>query len=218
MEKITKQILEAKKNKDVKKVQQLQQKSDMSKKYTFLKNDKIVKLKIKSKDLRYCQRKECNNFINPSKQDKNITIYQYRRRKYCDKKCACIQRNLDYCSSEETNMKKSLAMFTYYANKGLYDMEKDGSLPYSSYKRHVQKRSKSTLKRDNLILYNIYIDNPWNPKKPNENDLTIEHKIPIRQCYDCGISIKQASNLNNLEIITMKQNWENNNGTKKDNS
>ena len=37
-------------------------------------------------------------------------------------------------------------------------------------------------------------------------------------CYDCGITIKQASNIKNLEVITMKQNWENRSETKKRNS
>jgi len=221
VEEITKKIIKAKNSNDMKKVQKLQQESDFSKKYIFIRNSQngdTTTRKLNYRDLRYCQKKDCRKFINPNKQDKPLTIYQYRKRKYCNKNCACIQRNLDYPQSEETNMKKSVAMFTYYANKGFYDMEKDGSLPYSDYKRQVQRSSKSTLKRDNLILYNIYKDNPWNPKKPNKNDLTIEHKIPVRQCYDCGISIKQASNINNLEVITMKQNWENSNGTKKNNS
>lgn len=214
MEKITKQIIAAKKLGDKILVQKLQQQYDLSKKYKFSKNNKTIKMRLKPEDLRYCKRKDCNSFINPNKQDKPLTIYLYRKRKYCDKKCACIQKNIDFPPSEETNIKKSISMFKYYENKGFYDMEKDGNIPYSEYKRNVQKKSQSTLKKDNLILYNIYKDNPWDSKNPDKNCLTIEHKIPIRKCYDCGIGIKQASNIKNLDVITMKQNWENNNGTK----
>ena len=49
--------------------------------------------------------------------------------------------------------------------------------------------------------------NAWSSDNTDPDALTIEHKTSVRQCYDCGFSIKQASNINNLEIITMKENW-----------
>jgi hypothetical protein len=211
MEKITKNIIKAKKEGNMREVQQLQQEYD--KKYTFLTNRKTGATSnrvLKDNDLRYCHKTDCIEFINPNEQKNYLTYYEYKKRKYCDSSCSCTQRNRDYEYPEEIRQKQSISMYKYYAIRGLYDQEKEGNIPYSEYKMYVQKRSQRTLKRENLILYNTYKDNPWNPKKPNDTDLTIEHKISIRKCYDCGISIKQASNVKNLEVITMKKNWENN--------
>jgi len=229
MEEITKRILKAKKNKDISKVQKLQQEADdlrrnpskSTKKYKFITNRKkgtISSRELNDKELRYCNKTDCVEFINPNDQNNYLTFYEYKRRKYCDKTCSCTQRNRNYEYPEEIREKQSISMYKYYAKIGLYDREKDGSIPYPEYKKYVQKRSQRTLKRNNLILYNIYKDSCWDPQNPNDTDLTIEHKIPIRTCYDCGISINQASNINNLEVITMKQNWENTNARKKRNS
>jgi len=219
MEEITKKILKAKENNNKEKVQQLQQEYD--KEYTFLINRKTGATSnrvLKDSQLRYCHKTDCIEFINPNEQKNYLTYYEYKKRKYCDKTCSCTQRNRDYEYPEEIREKQSISMYKYYAMLGLYDQEKEGNMAYSEYKMYVQKRSQRTLKRENLILYNIYKDNPWNPKFPDKNNLTIEHKIPIRMCYDCGITIKQASNIKNLEVITMKQNWENRSETKKRNS
>ena len=229
MDEITKKILKAKLDNNTSEVQKLQQESDnlrkkknnSKEKYKFVTSrvtGNVSSRELDDKELRYCNKVDCAAFINPNQQINYLTFYEYKKRKYCDKTCACTQRNRNYKYPEGIREKQSISMYKYYAKIGLYDREKDGSIPYDDYKKYVQKRSQRTLKRNNLISYNIYKDNSWNPRNPYENNLTIEHKIPIRECYDCGISIKEASNINNLEVITMKQNWENINARKKRNS
>ena len=65
------------------------EKSNHTTTYTFLKNSNtgITSNKVlEDKDLRYCKKTDCREFINPNKQNSYLTLYQYKKRKYCNKK------------------------------------------------------------------------------------------------------------------------------------
>ena len=167
--------------------------------------------KLKNEELRYCQHKKCRKFIYPQTNAEGkkhyYTIWEYKKRKFCNKSHAASTNNPKRVITDEWKENLSIGMYKYYDRNGFYDREKDGAIPYQKYKKYVQTRSKRTLKRENPFLHKYLIKNAWNPKNPNSEQLTIDHKISIRQCYDNGFSIKEASNIYNLEVITMKENW-----------
>ena len=158
-------------------------------------------------DLRYCQKTDCRKFIHPNELGIIMNFPRYKTRKYCNKSCACSQRNKNVEYKQEWKDKSSATNIRNGEIKGIYYIPINQTLTYRQYKSRVRAMSKRTLKRLDRALYNRYTVNAWNPNNFNIEQLTIEHKIFVRQCYDCGISIKQASNINNLEVITMRENW-----------
>ena len=163
---------------------------------------------LENHDLRFCQKTDCRKFIYPITSTGNImNLPSYRERKYCNKRCACSQRNKNVEYKQEWKDKQSNTLIKMHELLGTYYIPKNQKLTYNQYKGAVRSASQRTLKRLDRILYNEYISNVWNPNNSNTEQLTIEHKISVRQCYNCGISIKQASNINNLEVITMRENW-----------
>ena len=179
--------------------------------FSFIsKRTKIISERnIENSDLRYCKNEKCRKFINPNELGIIMDFSRYKTRKYCNKSCACSQRNKRVEYKQEWKDKQSSTLIKMHELLGTYYIPENQKLTYNQYKRAVRSASQRTLKRLDRALYNRYVANAWNPDNPKHSDLTIEHKIAVRQCYNCGISIKQASNINNIEVITMKQNWEN---------
>ena len=67
-----------------------------------------------------------------------------------------------------------------------------------------------TMSRSNLRLYKPDEYKKW---KSNTYDgtnyktgLTIEHRTPKSVCYEMGLTVSQAAHINNLEVISMKDN------------
>ena len=90
--------------------------------------------------------------------------------------------------------------------------------PYDSIEEwEVSKRKKKDyydavddMSRSNLRLYNPkeykrYMDNRWDGTN-YETGLTIEHITPKSVCFEVGLTISQTSHINNLEVISMKDN------------
>jgi len=89
------------------------------------------------------------------------------------------------------------------------EYEKD-SMSKKKYYEKVDILSRTNLKRENPELYELWNENKWNGKDMNQ--LTIEHIKPKSICYELGIPIEEASDMSNLDVITMKENikrWEN---------
>ena len=66
------------------------------------------------------------------------------------------------------------------------------------------------MSRSNLRLYKPDEYKKW---KSNTYDgtnyktgLTIEHRTPKSVCYEMGLTVSQAAHINNLEVISMKDN------------
>jgi hypothetical protein len=70
----------------------------------------------------------------------------------------------------------------------------------------VDRMSRTNLKRHQPDLYKRWSENKWDGKDTSK--LTIEHIKPKSVCYELGITIEEASDISNLEIITMKENVE----------
>ena len=166
---------------------------------------------LENHDLRFCQKTDCRKFIYPITYTGNImNLPAYRIRKYCTKSCANGYNNHLRPIKHPEKWKKqcqksSRTMFEKGEIEGIY--YKIGNYTFKEYKRGVRTMSKMTLKRLDLVLHDKYIENAWNPNNPDSQQLTINHIIPVRECYNRGFSIEQASNINNLEVITMKENW-----------
>ena len=181
----------------------------MSEQFRFIskRTKKIEYRTLLKKELRFCQNKKCSKFIDPNEMAKPIDYSSYKVRKYCSKSCACSQRNRNVEYKQEWRDKQSATLIKRYEGLGVYYIPKDVNLTYKEYKKRVRTASQRTLKRLDRVSYDLYMKNAWSSDNTDPNALTIEHKTSVRQCYDCGFSIKQASNINNIEVITMKENW-----------
>jgi hypothetical protein len=72
------------------------------------------------------------------------------------------------------------------------------------YYDNVDAISRTNLKREKPELYKLWNENTWDGKDMNK--LTIEHKKPKSVCWKDRVSITEASHIDNLEVITMKEN------------
>lgn len=78
------------------------------------------------------------------------------------------------------------------------------------YTEAVRDHSQRNLKQHNPSLYQEYKNRKWQVKDTNpDTALSIEHIKPVIECWLEKIPIKEASDVSNLEVITMRENWEN---------
>lgn len=85
------------------------------------------------------------------------------------------------------------------------EYEKD-NMNKKKYYEKVDEFSRTNLRREKPDLYKLWSENKWDGTDMNK--LTIEHIKPKSVCYELGITIEEASDISNLEIITMKENME----------
>ena len=74
------------------------------------------------------------------------------------------------------------------------------------YMKLLDDMSRTNLKREKPELYKLWNENKWDGKDLNK--LTIEHKKPKSVCWGNRIPIAEAAHIDNLEVITMKENNE----------
>ena len=80
---------------------------------------------------------------------------------------------------------------------------KDTTPEYRKYSRKVHKLSHKT------YIYNIEIINPERHQRTLcgvEGGWQLDHIIPIKECYNKGISVEEASSINNLRMLPWKEN------------
>jgi hypothetical protein len=75
---------------------------------------------------------------------------------------------------------------------------------YKNYRKSVVKSSKRQLKKHNPHEYERYMSNKYDGTDLNK--LTIEHIKEVNECFKEGLSVKETSDISNLEVITMREN------------
>lgn len=64
--------------------------------------------------------------------------------------------------------------------------------------------SKRQLKKHNPHEYERYVANKWDGTDLDK--LTIDHLKELNECFKEGLSVRAASDISNLEVITMREN------------
>lgn len=75
---------------------------------------------------------------------------------------------------------------------------------YKNYRKAVERMSKTQLKVYRPQVYRRYMNNKWDGTDVNQ--LTIDHIKELWECYRDGLSREEASHIDNLQVITMKEN------------
>ena len=86
------------------------------------------------------------------------------------------------------------------------EYEKD-NMSKKKYFDRVDEISRTNLRREKPELYKLWNENKWDGTDMNQ--LTIEHIKPKSICYELGIPIEEASDISNLDVISMKENHKN---------
>ena len=72
------------------------------------------------------------------------------------------------------------------------------------YKKVAMKIAQTTLKRENLTEYQRYVSNKWDGTDLDQ--LTIDHKHQLWKCERDGLTPNEASRIENLQVICMREN------------
>ena len=103
--------------------------------------------------------------------------------------------------------KQRLTQYNNYHNTNytnVNDIPQDRN--WERYRDRVHDRSKVSLKIHNPQMYMKWDKNKYDGT--DMNALTIDHIKSVRDCFDDGWTIDQACNINNLQLLTMKENIE----------
>ena len=83
---------------------------------------------------------------------------------------------------------------------------------YKNYRKAVERMSRTQLKVHRPQVYRHYMNNKWDGTDMNQ--LTIDHIKELWECYRDGFSREEASHINNLQVMTMKENINKHRGIK----
>ena len=75
---------------------------------------------------------------------------------------------------------------------------------YKNYRKAVERMSRAQLKVHRPKEYRRYMNNKWDGTDVNQ--LSIDHIKELWECYKDGLSREEASHIDNLQVITMKEN------------
>ena len=131
----------------------------------------------------------------------------------------CRERSMKYWSKPENIENARLEAIKKMGYSSLEEYfqsdEYKSQSAYRTYRKAVDKRSRTNLKRCRPDEYKRWKNNTYDGTN-YETGLTIEHKTPKSVCYEKGLTVSQAAHINNLEVIPMKDNiksfkeWEQN--------
>ena len=81
---------------------------------------------------------------------------------------------------------------------------------YKRYRGQVDDITKRNLRRDKPELYKQWQSYKYSKSNGYDykNGLTIDHIKEVRWCFDNGISARECADISNLQVITMKENFE----------
>ncbi len=108
--------------------------------------------------------------------------------------------------TKEQIEKMRVSCYNLYHNTNYTDVSQ---LPvqdksYKRYREHCREISKSQLKHNNPTEYTRYQNNKYDGTDMNQ--LTIDHIKPLYKCYAEKINAREASDISNLQVITMREN------------
>jgi len=127
--------------------------------------------------------------------------------------CGICSRSADregWSLSEEYAKNRRLNAYNYAHSTNFKSVEE---LPdrdeYKQYRSTVDNMSRTNLKKEKSELYKLWNENTWDGVDITK--LTIEHKRPVSICFQLKIPVEEVAHINNLEVISMKDNlkkWE----------
>jgi|TARA_Y100000034_G_scaffold26523_1_gene31640 hypothetical protein len=121
--------------------------------------------------------------------------------KYCSQSCAAkiTNSNREVTWGEKTRK----TIMEYFENNT--DFYKTDWKDYKAYRKKVDRYSIQQLKDKKPKLYKYWQSNPYK----NDGDtskLSLEHITPVKYYYDNKLSIQEAGDISNLEIIPYYEN------------
>ena len=121
--------------------------------------------------------------------------------------CSSAEEREGWTLSEENANIRRLNSHNYAHGTNYTDVSEIPTFPISleSYRNKVYQRSDTQLKRYKPNEYQRLILNRWDGTDMNQ--LTIDHLKEVSWCYYNRISIEECSDISNLEVVTMKENW-----------
>ena len=123
---------------------------------------------------------------------------------YCEK-CSRAADREGWILSEDDAKTRRLNAYNYAHGTTFKSVEE---LPdrdeYKQYRSTVDIMSRTNLKKEKPELYKLWNENTWDGFDTTK--LTIEHKRPVSICFQLKIPVEEVAHINNLEVISMKDN------------
>jgi len=152
---------------------------------------------LKPENITHC---ECCNVLI----ERVVTKNGKDERKYCGHSCAAKVANSNREVTWSDKISKSVNDF--FDNDPRYrNYSIDQIRDMKSYRRAATTYSIRQLKELRKDLYEYWQSNPWTGSGDSSR-LSLEHTKPIIDCYNEGLSVEQAGDISNLEIIPYREN------------
>jgi len=119
--------------------------------------------------------------------------------KYCNESCAATINNSNRRHSKDTKEKIRISINKHYNTDPRY-RNADYKKKYKLFVKKVQRYSRQQLKTHMPELYKYWQSNPYK-SDGDTSKLSIEHITPIKYFYDNKLSVQEAGDISNLEII-----------------
>ena len=122
-------------------------------------------------------------------------------KKYCSQSCAAKVSNSNRKVTWGEKTRKSVN--EYYENHP--DFRNRDWKDYKAYRKQVDRYSIQQLKNFKPELYEYWQSNPYTGSG-DSSKLSLEHIKMIIECYEEGLSVEEAGDISNLEIIPYREN------------
>ena len=121
--------------------------------------------------------------------------------KFCSSSCAAKVSNANREVTWGEKTRKTIN--EYYDNHP--DFRNTDWNDYKAYRKRVDRYSVQQLKDFKPELYEYWQSNPYRGSG-DTSKLSVEHTKMIMDCYKEGLSVEEAGDISNLEIIPYKEN------------
>jgi hypothetical protein len=125
-------------------------------------------------------------------------------RKYCGSSCAGKVGNLGRVPTEQHRENARASANVFFDNDPRYRNHEERKT-YKSWRAKAHRYSIQQLKDLRKDLYEYWQSNPYTGSG-DTSKLSLEHTKPLIECFREGIPIEEAGHINNLEIISYKEN------------
>lgn len=164
-------------------------------KSTLVKHEKNCWLK--PENITHC---ECCNVLI----ERVVTKNGKDDRKYCGNSCAAKVGNLGRVPTEQHRENTRASINVFFDNDPRYRNYEEQKL-FKSWRNKVHRYSIQQLKDLKKDLYEYWQSNPYTGKG-DTSKLSLEHTKPLIECFREGIPVEEAGHINNLEIISYREN------------
>jgi hypothetical protein len=150
---------------------------------------------LKPENITHC---ECCNVLI----ERVVTKNGKDDRKFCGSSCSIKTSNTNRKVTWAEKTRKSVNEF--YDKDPRYRNYEEQKL-YKPWRNKAHRYSIQQLKDLRKDLYEYWQSNPYTGSG-DSSKLSLEHKKPLIECFREGIPIEEAGHINNLEIISYKEN------------